>query len=369
MMPSVLLTIFCSTLFVCFLLHNLIIISHKKNLFDTPSELRKIHIVQTPNLGGIAIFLAVIMSLLLIPNTATNHPYHSLFICTIIIVLLGLKDDLIGVDPKPKMLVQIAAAMLIVLLGKFQIAGFQGLFGINQIPGFIGFLLSVLVIVLITNAINLIDGINCLAAGLSILITLVFTYLFWQFNDLPFFYLSLSLSSALAGFLYYNKTPAKIFMGDTGSLTLGFTLAILLIHLLNLVVSNPLITAELQFSSAPAIMLALLIIPVFDIIRIFIIRWLNGSSPMTADRNHIHHRLIDLGLTHHRATVVLLSANALIFAVAVLLRNIQAELLMALVLLLATTLNSVVTWRLKLIKNKKTKELQIPFSKPELAAI
>jgi UDP-GlcNAc:undecaprenyl-phosphate/decaprenyl-phosphate GlcNAc-1-phosphate transferase len=367
MLITTLLISILSIVIVSILLNNLIFVSHKKKLYDTPSEFRKIHLVKTPNLGGVAIFLATILAISARPAHLPLKSESCIFACCTIIFLLGLKDDLIGLNPRPKIIVQTIVSLIVTVIGDFRIADFHGIFSVHEIPYLPSLAFSVGFIVLVTNAINLIDGINCLAAGIGLVTNFAFAIFFWSVKEYQFFYLCITISAALAGFLYFNKTPAKIFMGDSGSLTLGFSIAIFAIHFLSLTRHNQ--STFINSKSAPAIAFALLIIPIFDTLRLFVIRWINGQSPMTADRNHIHHRLLDLGFSHLQATGLLITINTVIFGTAILLQNLPIEVLLVAVLAMALVFNWLVSLRLKVSQNKKTRKMNLSYKSSELAAV
>ena len=190
---------------------------------------------------------------------------------------------------------------------------------------------SVLVILFIINAYNLIDGVDGLAGGLGFIASAVFGVLFYQYNDLLMAVLAFSLCGALLGFLFFNFHPAKIFMGDTGSMTLGFILAILSLRFVE--VSRSVQLPELFDSrSAPVMVLAILIIPVVDTLRVFTIRIIHKRSPFSPDRNHIHHKLLQLGLKPALVTLTLYSVNLLFIAAAYVFRKQDPSLVFYLML-------------------------------------
>ena len=273
-------------------------------LLDTPDE-RKAHTSPTPTLGGIGIFAGVLIGLLAATYTWLNTngiqelPY--LFIAIAILFGIGIMDDLHDFSAKRKFLFQIAAA-IIVAWGGIRLEGCYGLFGIFAIPVYAQYALTVLLLVGITNAINLIDGINGLAGGLGFINALVFGLLFAISENMIYAILAFSLGGSLLGFLRYNFGRARIFMGDTGSLVIGFLQAILGIKLI--LINN----VHWHGASIPNVCIvvsALYLIPVCDTLRVFGQRMLNRKSPFKADRTHIHHILIDLGLDHRKASMTL----------------------------------------------------------------
>ncbi|HZE84803.1 MAG TPA: MraY family glycosyltransferase [Puia sp.] len=296
---------------VCYSIRKIIYISEKKHLFDEPADHRKIHIARTPNLGGVGIFATMlVVSLLLFPSIHIEG-FRYCCACAVLLFFLGLTDDLVGVNPLKKVGMQLIVALLITIPAGIRIDNFQGFLGWTEMAYPISIVFSVLFIILVINAFNLIDGINCLAGTVGLLSCCVFAFYFWRLHEDGYFFLSVSMSGCLAGFLIFNRTPARIFMGDTGSLFLGFIAAILSIRLIGSGTSLTRVSASSWRvgASALAIVPALLIIPIYDTLRIFFIRIMRGGSPFRADKNHIHHLLLELRLSHHQATLVLLAVN------------------------------------------------------------
>ena len=331
---------------VSYFIRKIIYISHKKHLFDEPSENRKIHLQRTPNLGGVAIFfsLLIVFSLFLTKTTIPNLNY--LIASVVILFLLGLTDDLVGLNPVKKILAQIVVALLVTIPEGFRFTNLHGIFGIHEIPLAASVGLTVFFILLIINAFNLIDGINCLAGSIGLIACLMFAYFFWRLNDTGFMYLALSMAGCLMGFLYYNRTPARIFMGDTGSLLLGFVIALFSINFIEL--NKPAIAGSNHpvFLSAPAIVLGLLIIPVFDTLRIFTVRILTGKSPFRADRNHIHHRLLDLKFSHLQSTGILALVTFVTVTLAFSLSQFDNTILFILITTIVISLNWIMSIKL-----------------------
>jgi len=242
---------------------------------------------------------------------------------SLVIFFVGLTDDLVGMNPNKKILGQLVAALIVVLPGDLHFTGWQGFFGLGEMPYWLGVLTSVFFILLITNAFNLIDGINCLAGSIGLLACLGFACFFWKMHLTGYYFLALALCGCLAGFLIYNRTPARIFMGDTGALLLGFILALFSIVFIES--NKPGIFVAMSFKGAPAIVLGLLVIPVYDTLRVFFLRLIQGKFPFSADRSHLHHRLIDLGLSHIQATGVLLLANIFVLWFVVAFQELPVE--------------------------------------------
>ncbi|MBT8221568.1 MAG: undecaprenyl/decaprenyl-phosphate alpha-N-acetylglucosaminyl 1-phosphate transferase, partial [Eudoraea sp.] len=234
----------------------------------------------------------------------------SLMGATMILLFLGVKDDLVVVGPRKKILGQIVAATIVVLLADIRIFGFEGLFWIGELPYFISLLFSVFVFVALINAFNLIDGVDGLAGIIAILVSLAFGVFFFLNESILNIIVSFVLIGAIAGFLRYNFSERnKIFMGDTGSMVVGFLLSF---QVLSFLEPNAQETTQFSVSNGPVMALAVLAYPILDTLRVFVIRIRDGRSPFSADRNHIHHRCLGLGLNHKKTTFLLTILNILI---------------------------------------------------------
>lgn len=348
---------FSSLIIVCFSLKKIIYVANKCHLFDNPNEIRKVHLDKTPNLGGVAIYITIIACTAVFTFYYPIPNINYIFVASIVIFTLGLTDDLVGVDPKKKFFAQFIASVVVTVIANIRFTSFYGIFGITQIPYSLSIGLSILFIVFLINAFNLIDGINCLAGGVALLANIVFAICFWQMHQLGLMLLAITICGALVGFLYYNKTPAKIFMGDTGALCLGLLIAIFSIIFIE---SNYAFALQHKavFASAPVIVLGLLCIPIFDALRVFTLRILKAKSPFDADRNHIHHRLLDFNFSHIQATLTLLIVNLFFVIIVFWFNNLGNEILLFIIASLAFFLNSF-SWFLLNKKNNKATNYDI----------
>lgn len=345
MIINIILILLITFFVVCFAISKIIYISHTKHLFDEPLEDRKIHLKKTPNLGGVAIIAALIFTISFFIPEGGVPSIRYLVAAVVILFSLGITDDLVGVDPYKKFAAQILVAVLVTVMAEIRIENLHGFLGINTISYSLSIASSILFIVFLMNAVNLIDGINGLAGCFGLLASLIFSYFFWKLNAVPFLYISLAMCGCLSGFLVYNFTPARIFMGDTGSLFLGFTLSVFCIKFINL---SLLLDGKSDVSvSALPLVFSILVIPVVDTIRVFILRVNKNKSPFDADRNHLHHILLDLELSHLGATGILITTNFSFFLLAFCLRNMKAEYLflslIAYVVILLIILNFIKT--------------------------
>jgi len=258
----------------------------------------------------------------------------------IVIFMIGLKDDIIGVDPMKKFIAQFISAFIITILGDIRImdlGGFMGIYTLSY-PFSVG--LSVLTIVGIVNAYNLIDGIDGLSGFLGLTFSLVYAYLFFLAGEFGWTYVCVALAGSLTGFLIHNISPARIFMGDCGSLMVGFLAAVLSIQFINTSSVKIIDLGFTSVTSAPALAMAIVILPLFDTLRVFAIRIVNNQSPFKADRNHLHHRMLALGLTHMQATAVLSIVAALFVATALAFQSVGSNQLVGILIFMIILLNT-----------------------------
>lgn len=291
----------------------------KYKLYDKPNA-RKEHTMPIPTMGGIAIMAGMSASLFLWFPFSTEPALISFFFSVILLFGLGIMDDLKDLSAKYKFIIQIALALLIAISG-IRISSFDGLFGIHEIPVQLQFTITVLAIVGITNAFNLIDGIDGLAGGIGFM-SLITLGLFLIMNrDGNTALIAFALAGGILAFLYFNFNPAKIFMGDTGSLVLGFVVAVLSIRLLQV---NT-IAAVPALPNAPIFIMGVSLIPVFDTLRVFSIRMWKGRSPFSPDKTHIHHLLTNQGYTHAFAAKLICFVHGFILIEIYFLRNMRME--------------------------------------------
>jgi UDP-N-acetylmuramyl pentapeptide phosphotransferase/UDP-N-acetylglucosamine-1-phosphate transferase len=208
----------------------------------------------------------------------------------------------------------------------------NGFLGVYEIPHITSIILSIFTIIVITNSFNLIDGVDGLAGSLGLLTTLVFGAYFYYAGQLTYAVMAFALAGSTIGFLIYNFSPAKIFMGDTGSLLLGLINSILVIKFINMA-GSPI--PYLHIDSAPAIGFSILMIPLFDTLRVFGLRILDRRSPFSPDRTHVHHFLLDLGLSHRMVTITCVAVNISFIALAFFLRHMGTTTVLGILLLSA----------------------------------
>lgn len=317
-MDNIFLSFSLAFLVTFFAIPVIIQVTKEKKLFDEPDE-RKVHKGVIPTLGGLGIFGGFILATLLGVPVGFSHHLQYFVAALMVIFFLGIKDDILIISATKKFIGQLIAAGIIIKFGGIQIDNMHGLFGLDKIPNTASIILTMFTIIVITNSFNLIDGVDGLAGSLGLLTSLVFGTYFLMIDQLMFSVMAFALAGALVGFLIYNYSPAKIFMGDTGSLIIGLLNSIFVIKFIT-ISANPSVAYPLQ--ATPALGFAILIVPLFDTLRVFSLRILNRRSPFSADRNHIHHFLLDLGLSHTMITIVCVSANILFIVLAYFLQNI-----------------------------------------------
>lgn len=313
---------------------------NKYNLLDLPDH-RKTHKAPVPTMGGIGIFLGLMSSTLLLADFTPQSV--ALLASITIMVITGIIDDAKNLRASVKFIIQLMVSLLLVKSG-FIIPELFGIFGIHHIPLGVQYILSIIAITGIVNAFNLIDGIDCLAAGLGLISSIIFSILFYQVGETQYFYVSLALAGSLLAFLKYNFNPAKIFMGDTGSLLLGTMMAAFSLKYLTLISWQA--SPENSSLQSPGLIVALVAIPVFDTLRVFAQRLLRGHSPFKADRIHIHHILIDGGLTHKQAVLLIFALGLLMITNAwySLLGIEYVLLLLFIVYVIALRIFSLLSW-------------------------
>lgn len=327
---------------------SIINVAIKKRLYDEPGD-RRSHTVSTPSLGGIAIFAGTLFSIILWTPFRYFGDMQYILCAFIIIFLIGVKDDIDPISPGTKFMGELFAAGILVFRANIRLTSLYGFFGIDALPEFVSIALSIFTIIVIINAFNLIDGINGLSASIGILICSVLGTWFYLVESIEIAVVAFALCGALIAFLKYNVTPAKIFMGDTGALLLGLICSILTIKFIE---HHNDMSGQYTFTSAPSVAIAILILPLFDTLRVFTLRIIEGKSPFNPDRKHIHHILIDTGLSHMQATGFLLLFNALFIFLAFILQDMGNMKLLLIILTLAFVLTQ---WANSLaIKRKKS---------------
>jgi len=300
--------------------------SLKKNIVDIPGR-RKIHKKITPSMGGIAIFFGFLISALIWIEMSNWKDIKSIVLALFVIFIIGVRDDLISLRMLFKLGGQLFSAVLLILLLDIRLKSLYGLFGIYEIPLSISYFLTIFTIVIITNSFNLIDGLDGLAGTIGMIALLAFGLWFSLTGDSIFSILSFAMLGAIGAFLIFNWEPSKIFMGDTGALVIGMMLSILSIRFVdanyNLQTASP-----YKFSGTVSTALIFIIIPLIDTLRIIIIRLKKRQSPLKADKSHVHHAIMRLGMSHHQTTLILAGVQTIFFVIAITFRHIPDRFLL-----------------------------------------
>lgn len=281
---------------VLFGMPTVIKVARQKGLMDIPEDPRKIHVRAVPTVGGIMIFAALLVNAFFwlavgpAPSTAIFQSGSALAACTVVIFFMGLKDDIVGLAPAKKLLVHLAVGFILVAVGGFKIETFGGLFGVGELPEGLSLAFSMFVYIVIVNALNLIDGVDGLVGGYAVIAMSAFALWFLQTGQTPFAVIALTLAGAMTGFLVFNHAPARIFLGDSGSLLVGLVCYALATQLINTPMSE--VPEAWNGISMPVLAMAILAYPLMDTLRVFCLRAARGISPFSPDRNHLHHRLM-----------------------------------------------------------------------------
>lgn len=294
----------------------LIRLIHRYRLFDVPDG-RKEHTAPVPTMGGIASCTGMFTACALWFSFTRDMFSVAFFFSIGVLFFTGIMDDLRNMPARYKLVIQVAVAALIAFSG-VRITSFNGLLGIHDLPVSAQYTITILAIAGITNAFNLIDGIDGLAGGLGFMSLVMLGLFLTMSGSANTAIVGFALAGGLLGFLYYNFNPARIFMGDTGSLVLGFVVAVLCVRLIQ---SNT-GAAGAVVPHAPVFALSIVAIPVFDTLRVFAVRIWNGKSPFTPGRDHIHHLLTNNGLGHRVAARIIFGVHALVLILGYFLKDL-----------------------------------------------
>lgn len=344
-----------SFLVTYFVIPAIIEIARVKHLFDVPGE-RASHTTSIPTLGGLGIFIGFILSVTFWTNFTTYPNMQFIEFALVLTFFVGIKDDIIAMSPAKKAVGLLAASLVLTIWGNIRITSFYGIMGIYDLPIGISILFSIITIFGIINAFNLIDGINGLCASMALVALASLGAWFYLVGD-PMSLQRVVVISALAGslfaFLRYNFTPAKIFMGDTGSLIVGLLVAIFSIEFLE---ANKHYESSYHLVAAsPLVAMSVIAVPLSDMIRVFFVRLINKKSPFYPDRSHIHHILLDLGCSHMRATGILVLIS-LSFVIAAFSLHWLGSNIMALIMIFMVALFYYIPSHL--LKKKRQREAE-----------
>ncbi|MGB0177499.1 MAG: MraY family glycosyltransferase [Owenweeksia sp.] len=324
-----------------------------KKLYDLPDE-RKRHNARIGSLGGIAIFSGFIFAFIFFTHKLYYPQLNSLLAGSLILFAIGIKDDLYPLTPFKKFGGQLAAAIIVIIQGDIRIQSFYGLFDIHNLDYYTSVALSIPLFLLLINSFNFIDGINGLAGSIGVVVISTFAWFFYLMGETLFLIMCLAYVGALLAFLRYNFGNARIFMGDSGSMVLGFIITVISIFFVQ---KSVYFVPNIFFAISSAVFgFAVLIIPIFDTMRVIAIRvFILKRSPFAADRNHIHHALLDIGLGQMQATLILVGTNVFFIILALLLQDVVVpKFQMIIYIILALGLSQIPF----IIKRKRKKKLQ-----------
>lgn len=303
---------------------------------DEPG-IRSSHLRKIANLGGIAIFYSIGICAPIFAYELFDL-YKFLFASLVILLYVGVMDDIVVMRAYKKLVAQIVVSSLIVIGSDIRIRNLFGIFGIYEIEYFVSVIFSIITFIILINAFNLIDGIDGLAGGYSVICSALFGISYYRLGEYnyPLVILSVIIIGSVLAFLYFNLSnyrTNKIFMGDTGSMLLGFLLAFTSICFIDIFIDKKLPDVpRYHLQSAPVVAVAILILPIVDTLNVIIVRILNGRSPFDADKNHIHHKLLRLDLTHRRSSFYIIMYYLFVVSIAYFLRHINVNLLLLIIL-------------------------------------
>ena len=317
--PAIFVAFFCALILTWYYIPKVVRLVRARHLEDTPG-FHKIHKSMVPTLGGIGIFAGFLVGYLMgIDGYMAGLSYFTA--AAVFLFFVGIKDDLVHLNPTKKFAGELIAAIVVTVFTDLSFSSFHGFLGIAEISPVTSFIVTVFTISLIINAVNLIDGIDGLAASIGIIASVVFGGFFYLSGDMGYTVMASALLGALIAFLRFNMSEGenKIFMGDTGSLVIVFTLAVFAIRFNELDASG---ASFIDLKSAPAVSIAILIIPLFDTLRVMVLRMHYKQNIFTADHRHIHHMMLRAGFSHAQATLFISLFNIMMIILAFLLDGI-----------------------------------------------
>lgn len=327
----------------------------KRNIMDKPGG-RKIHTGDTPSMGGIAIFIGVMIALLIFMPLVGLQRFKFFYGAMGIMFMVGLRDDLVPVRPIVKLGAQFLASFMVIFLMDITLKSFYGLFSIEELPYIISVVVTLFTLIVITNSYNLIDGLDGLASSIGIIAFFFFGIYFFLVGQTYYSMVCFGFIGALIAFLNFNWEPSRIFMGDTGALLIGFALAVITIKFIDY---NHYLPDETPFklTSSVAVGISVIIIPLFDTLRVFISRAMKKKSPFSPDKTHLHHILMRLGFSHSGTTLIMIATNIAIICTALALDFLGDNILVPLIIGLCILLSLMLDEILKANIRRKKKEV------------
>ncbi len=289
-------------------------------------------------MGGVVIFMGAGISLTLCLSFDEWVSLRFFFISVALMFIIGLRDDILALTPKQKLYSQFLPVLILVLLDQTVLSKTYGFIGDYVFANWVSILISVFVLIILTNAYNLIDGLDGLAGTTGVIILGFFGVWFYLVESIAIGYIAFCFSGALLAFLFFNWQPSKIFMGDTGALMIGFMISYMTILFININYQLP-VEATYKFTSSVATAVCILIIPIFDTLRVIILRLRKLQSPFKADRNHLHHQFLNLGFSHAKSVFFIAGISIFFITIALLLRKQGDWVIIGIALVVCLTIN------------------------------
>lgn len=288
-------------------------------------------------MGGVCILLGFFFTLLISFPLQEWINYKYFFIGLALMFITGLRDDILTLDPIRKLLGQLLPIFLIVVFGGLLITSF---YGISQIifPAWVSWIVTIFTVVILTNSYNLIDGVDGLAGSISLIIFIFFGSWFLLADQYYLAVMAFAFAGSILAFLFFNWQPSKIFMGDTGTLAIGFVLSYMAIQFINFNFGLP-VESTFRFKASVSTAICVMIIPIFDTLRVIIFRLRNFQSPFQADRNHLHHQFLNLGFSHRKTTILLSFINISFMVLAFSLKSQPDKYILPTVIIACLVIN------------------------------
>lgn len=331
----------------------------KNDLVDR-RETRKVHLNEVPTMGGVPIFLAFLISIFIWLSFTELQDQRYIIGSLLFVFFLGLRDDFVNLKPITKLLSQLVLAIVIFYLTDIKLSSFYGFLSDVQFPLLVSFGVTVFTIIVITNSLNLIDGLDGLAATISSISLTFYGIWFVLIGEYPLGVLLIAMTGSVFAFMQYNWQPAKIFMGDTGALLLGFLIAMVTIKFINI---NHFLDHDdkFHFTGTIATALAVLFVPLFDTLRTVTVRLIKRKSPFTADKNHTHHALLRLGLNHRQVSLLLGGISLVLIGVAIALRTVGDIILVPSLILIGIVFSFILDYLIlrKMLSRKGDESLTV----------
>jgi len=359
----VVLLVLTSLLITYYTIPVIIRVARMKQLFDEPED-RSSHTTRVPTLGGVAIFASFIITISLYAQE-NFVDFDLLNASMVILFFIGIKDDILMISPIKKLTAQVLSALMISIGSNVRIPQMFDILGFSEIPYWFSIAITVFVFIIIINSFNLIDGVDGLSASVAIFASATFGLWFYLNGYTAMTLVSAALIGSLIAFLRYNYSKSnKIFMGDTGSMLVGFIVALQAVEFISFN-DGVLINGTKGWITAPVLAISVLILPLIDTLRVFLIRIVNKKSPFSADRNHLHHRLEDLGLSHVKITLVMITANFIFVLLAYHMKDTGTDKFLLMMVSIALFASSIPYFIKTKEERLKLEELEIPVFKIE----